>query len=50
MFEKIPPGKPKQSRFTKAQQKAMAEAVPVEEEAEGLFVSLSFKIVFPSSR
>ena len=36
MFEKIPAGKPKQARFTKAQQKAMAEAVPIEEEeAEG---------------
>jgi len=35
MFEKIPPGKAKQTRFTKAQQKAMAVAPPAEEEQEG---------------
>lgn len=35
MFEKIPSGKPKQTRFTKAQQKAMAVAAPAEEEEQG---------------
>jgi len=47
MFEKIPPGKPKQARFTKAQQKAMAEAAPVEEEeADGSPLSFTSLLTF----
>lgn len=44
MFEKIPPGKPKQTIFTKAQQKAMAVAQETEQ-PEGFFFVIRFLLI-----